>query len=119
MTHGTARIVVGVDTHADVHVAAALDLLGRVVGRLEVPTTARGYVRLLGWSRELDANVIFGVEGTGAYGAGLARYLTAAGCDVALLRSRLDRLLCHPPRQPPRGPAAPHRRLAPRASRGR
>jgi transposase len=83
MTHGTARIVVGVDTHADVHVAAALDLLGRVVARLEVPTTARGYVRLLGWSRELDANVIFGVEGTGAYGAGLARYLTAAGCDVA------------------------------------
>jgi len=83
MTHGTARIVVGVDTHADVHVAAALDLLGRVVGRLEVPTTAHGYGRLLGWSRALDANVIFGVEGTGAYGAGLARYLTASGCDVA------------------------------------
>jgi len=42
MTEGLARVVVGVDTHADTHVAAALDSLGRVVGRLEVPTTSQG-----------------------------------------------------------------------------
>ena len=81
-----AGVVVGVDTH----VAAALDSLGRVVGRLEVPTTRTGYSRLLSWSREFDANVAFGVEGTGAYGAGLARFLTAAGCRVAEI-NRPDR----------------------------
>jgi len=85
-----AGVVVGVDTHADTHVAAALDSLGRVVGRLEVPTTRSGYSRLLSWSRDFDSNVAFGVEGTGAYGAGLARFLTAAGCRVAEI-NRPDR----------------------------
>jgi len=90
MTEGLARVVVGVDTHADTHVAAALDSLGRVVGRLEVPTTSQGYSRLLSWSRDLDTNVAFGIEGTGAYGAGLARFLCAAGCHVAEI-NRPDR----------------------------
>jgi transposase len=54
MTQGTAKVIVGVDTHADIHVAAALDPLGRLVGRLEIPTTPSGYGRLLSWSRELD-----------------------------------------------------------------
>jgi transposase len=83
MAEDLARVVVGVDTHADTHVAAALDSLGRTIGRLEVPTTPRGYSRLLGWSRDFDTNVVFGIEGTGAYGAGLARFLSAAGCRVA------------------------------------
>lgn len=90
MTQGTAKVIVGVDTHADIHVAAALDPLGRLVGRLEIPTTPSGYGRLLSRSRELDADVVFGIEGTGAYGAGLARFLTAAGCDVAEI-NRPDR----------------------------
>lgn len=90
MTEGPARMVVGVDTHADTHVAAALDSLGRVVGRLEVPTTLQGYGRLLSWSRGFDTNVAFAIEGAGAYGAGLARFLSAAGCHVAEI-NRPDR----------------------------
>jgi len=89
-TQSTAKVIVGVDTHADIHVAAAIDPLGRLVGRLEIPTTPSGYGRLLSWSRELDADVVFGIEGTGAYGAGLARFLTAAGCAVAEI-NRPDR----------------------------
>ncbi len=41
----TERVVVGVDTHADLHVAAALDPLGRMLGRLEVGTSSRGYAQ--------------------------------------------------------------------------
>jgi transposase len=82
MPQETAGVIVGVDTHADVHVAAALDPLGRALGRLEICTTSTGYRRLLRWAQGFSSTAIFGVEGTGSYGAGLARYLTAAGCTV-------------------------------------
>ena len=68
----TERVVVGVDTHADLHVAAALDPLGRMLGRLEVGTSTRGYTQLLKWAHTFSPATTFGVEGTGAYGAGLA-----------------------------------------------
>jgi transposase len=76
------RVIVGVDTHADVHVAVALDPVGRVLGHSEIVTTPRGYGQLLGWAHGYAAEVTFGVEGTGSYGAGLARYLADAGCSV-------------------------------------
>jgi len=78
----TDRVVVGVDTHSDVHVAAALDSLGRLLGRLEVATNTRGYAQLLRRARTLNTSPTFAVEGTGAYGAGLARYLAVAGYVV-------------------------------------
>jgi transposase len=82
MAQGTDCVAIGVDTHADVHVAAALDPLGRLLGRLEVATNARGYAQLLRWSQSFRSSAVYGVEGTGAYGAGLARYLVAVGCVV-------------------------------------
>jgi transposase len=82
IAYGTNRVVVGVDTHADVHVAAALDPLGRMLGRLEVGTSTRGYTQLLKWAHTFSPTTTFGVEGTGAYGAGLARFLVDAGCEV-------------------------------------
>jgi hypothetical protein len=39
----------GVDTHADVHVAAALDPVGGLLGVEEFPASPAGYARLLGW----------------------------------------------------------------------
>src|SRR3712207_3664055 len=45
-----AGVVLGVDTHLDLHVAVALDQLGRRLGELTVPTTTRGYERLLRWA---------------------------------------------------------------------
>jgi transposase len=73
------EVVLGVDTHLEFHVAVALDTLGRRLGELTVPTTTEGYERLLCWAEDFGALRCAGVEGTSSYGAGLARYLSAAG----------------------------------------
>ena len=70
------------DTHADTHVAAALDPVGGLLGVEEFPATAAGYARLLGWLGGFGTVALVGIEGTGSYGAGLARYVTAAGVRV-------------------------------------
>jgi transposase len=71
-----------VDTHADTHVAAALDPVGGLLGVREFPATAAGYAGLLGWLAGFGTVCLVGIEGTGSYGAGLARYVTAAGIRV-------------------------------------
>jgi transposase len=72
----------GVDTHADVHVAAAVDQVGRVLGTEAFPAGVAGYRRALAWMRGHGELARVGVEGTGSYGAGLARYLAADGVEV-------------------------------------
>jgi transposase len=71
------RVTVGVDTHRDVHVAVALDQLGRRLDQIELATTRAGYERMLAWAVSLGVVEAFGVEGTGCYGAALARHLRA------------------------------------------
>src|SRR5438132_1288397 len=78
----TRAITGGVDTHLDVHVAAALDANGGVVGIESFPTTTAGYQQLFDWLAGFGELARVGVEGTGAYGAGLARFLHAAGIEV-------------------------------------
>jgi transposase len=75
-------VVVGVDTHADVHVAAVVDQLGRPLGSLAVPTTTEGYAELLAWAESHGEVRCFGVEGTGSWGASLARWSAANGQQV-------------------------------------
>jgi transposase len=75
----TRAITGGVDTHADVHVAAALDPIGGLLGVEEFPATPAGYARLLAWLGGFGTVCLVGIEGTGSYGAGLARHVTAAG----------------------------------------
>ena len=72
----------GVDTHSEVHVAAALDPVGGLPGTREFPATAAGYASLLGWLAGFGDVALAGVEGTGSYGAGLARYLARRGVRV-------------------------------------
>ena len=80
---GEERPVTGVvDTHLHVHVAAALDGLGGLLGVESFPTTPTGYRKLLGWMSAFGPVGQVGVEGTGAYGAGLARYLHRQGVRV-------------------------------------
>jgi transposase len=76
------HVTVGVDTHRDVHVAAARDQLGRRIGVTLLPTTPAGYQQLLDWARQRGEIAAFGIEGTGCYGAGLARFLHAEGIRV-------------------------------------
>jgi transposase len=73
----------GVDTHLDSHLAAALDPIGGLLGVKEFAATAVGYRELLGWLRGFGRVTLVGVEGTGSYGAGLARHLRAAGVGVS------------------------------------
>jgi transposase len=87
-----AGLRVGVDTHADVHVAVAIDELGRRVGELRVPTSMAGLRRLHAWAHRLGHPIAWGVEGTGSYGARLARPLADRG-DTVLEVSRPDRRL--------------------------
>ena len=79
----TRAVTGGVDTHADTHVAAALDPIGGLLGVREFPVTAAGYAGLLGWLGGFGSVCLVGIEGTGSYGAGLARHITAAGVRVA------------------------------------
>jgi len=76
------RIVVGVDTHKDLHVAVALTTSGVVVASTVSATSSRGIRALRRWAAALGSVVSWGIEGTGCYGAGLARALLAAGEHV-------------------------------------
>jgi transposase len=86
----TRAITGGVDTHADTHVAPALDSIGGLLGVQEFPATAAGYARLLGWLGGFGPVCLVGIEGTGSYGAGLARHITTAGVQVVEV-DRCDR----------------------------
>jgi transposase len=86
----TRAVTGGVDTHADMHVAAALDPIGGLLGVAEFPATPAGYTGLLGWLGGFGTVHLVGVEGTGSYGAGLARHIAAAGVRVVEV-DRCDR----------------------------
>ncbi len=68
-----SSVVGGVDTHADVHVAAAVDSNGGVLGIESFPTDMVGYEALAGWLVGFGPVIRVGVEGTGSYGVGLSR----------------------------------------------
>ena len=82
MTTMPPRVTAGVDTHLDVHVAAALDERGGLLGVESFPTTTAGYRRMLGWLGAFGQVELVGVEGTGSYGAGLTRHLHGEGVRV-------------------------------------
>jgi transposase len=74
-------VAIGIDTHKDEHVAVACDAVGRQLDSRSLPATSAGYLALLRWAQSLGEPA-FAVEGAGSYGAGLARFLTAAGALV-------------------------------------
>ena len=76
------QVVVGVDTHQDQHVAVAIDQQGVRLAERHAPATSYGYGELERWSQELGEVRAFGIEGTGSYGAGLARFLISRGFTV-------------------------------------
>jgi transposase len=128
----TRAITGGVDTHADVHVAAALDSVGGLLGVEEFPVSPAGYALLLGWLGGFGTVCLVGIEGTGSYGAGLARHVAAAGVRVVEVdrSDRQDRrrqgksdpaMPSAPPARPsPAGPAArPRAGTAPSRRSGR
>lgn len=75
-------IAVGIDTHADVHVAAVIDQVGRELGHAGFDTTPAGHRQLECWARSFGQVEVVGIEGTGVYGAGICTHLGGAGLRV-------------------------------------
>jgi transposase len=75
-------VIGGIDTHLDVHVAAALDPVGGLLGVESFATSPAGYQELLKWLTSFGSVSKVGIEGTGAYGAGVTRFLRRAGVEV-------------------------------------
>ena len=92
MTTMPLRVTGGVDTHLDVHVAAALDHRGALLGVESFETTSVGYRQALDWLRGFGTVELVAVEGTGSYGAGLTRHLHREGvCVVEVDRPNRQR----------------------------
>ena len=87
------RVTVGVDTHGDRHVAVALNQHGGWLGTRAFPTTPAGFAALTTWATRYGALGSIGIEGTGSYGAGLARWLRARGLTMVEIErpARRDR----------------------------
>jgi transposase len=82
MTQPARRVIGGVDTHKDVHVAAVVDEAGRILGVESFANDTRGFRQMRSWmSRHGEIDRV-GIEGTGSYGAGLARHFTRTGVEV-------------------------------------
>lgn len=76
------QIFGGVDTHKDLHVAAVVDEQDVVLGTHSFATTRQGYRQMLTWMKSFGRLQRIGVECTGTYGAGLLRYMSAAGVEI-------------------------------------
>jgi transposase len=76
------EIVIGVDTHKHLHVAVALDELGARLGELTASADSAGYAVLAAWAEQLGRPRVFGIEGTGSYGVGLASFLRRRGHTI-------------------------------------
>lgn len=90
MTNDDTEVTVGVDTHLDTHVAVALDSIGQILDTESFRADPAGYRALITWSERLGTVRAFGIEGTGCYGAGLARAASRAG-HVVIEIDRPDR----------------------------
>ena len=82
-------ITIGVDAHKRVHVAVAVDAVGRRLGEHEIPNNPAAWGALYAWARGLGGSRRWGVEGTGSYGRGLAQQLVEAGETVYEVNPRL------------------------------
>jgi transposase len=72
--------VIGVDTHRDTHTAVIVNPAGAVQPQLTVPTTPRGYKRLLRFAqKQASGRRCWAIEGTGSFGAGLTAMLAHNG----------------------------------------
>lgn len=82
MTDQMREVIGGVDTHGATHHAAVIDPIGRHIADREFPADSAGHQALTAWLAGHGQVIAVGVEGTGSYGAGLARHLHAAGLMV-------------------------------------
>ena len=82
IVEATHSIVGGIDTHSKVHVAAALDEVGGLLGAESFGANPTGYAALVSWFESFGSVSKVGVEGTGSYGAGICRFLARSGIEI-------------------------------------
>lgn len=75
-------VILGVDTHLDIHVGAVLSYHGKLLGTKVIRTNQVVYEELFDWVLTFGSVERAGIEGTGTYGAGLSRFLIKKGLDV-------------------------------------
>ncbi|MEX0448112.1 transposase [Xenorhabdus sp. SGI246] len=85
-------VILGVDTHLEMHVGAIIDCTGKLLGTRTVETNLAGYQQLLSWAQTWGTVNQAGIEGTGTYGVGLTRFLIKKGIEVLEI-TRPDRLM--------------------------
>ncbi|MGW8355567.1 IS110 family transposase [Streptomyces wedmorensis] len=78
----SGHVVIGVDTHKHLHVAAVMDTIGGILATLTIPTDTGGFQQLADWAASFGRVLAFGIEGTGSYGATLASFLRRSGHKV-------------------------------------
>lgn len=79
---GTQHVILGVDTHLDVHLGAVISHSGSLLGTRSVSVSLHGYEDLFHWATQFGQLEVAGIEGTGTYGAALCRYLQSKGIIV-------------------------------------
>ena len=88
----SGHVVIGVDTHKYIHVAAAMDSVGGILATMTIATDTGGFRQLLDWASSFGQIIAFGIEGTGSYGGALTSYVRRKGHKVIEV-SRPDRRL--------------------------
>ena len=79
MPDSAPRVIGGIDTHKETHVAAVIDGVGGEIATKAFPTTAKGYRSLAQWLGSHGRLDRVGVEGCSSWGAGISRHLAEAG----------------------------------------
>lgn len=82
-------VIIGIDAHTRVHVAAAIDEHGRVMGTLETGAGPDQLAALVAWVARFDGDRLVAVEGAKGFGLALSRQLLAAGEAVVDIATHL------------------------------
>ena len=82
MTNGQFKVIAGIDTHADTHHVALITDYGKHLGDRKFLAVGSGYREIAAYLTSFGPVTAVGVEGTGSYGAELARVLAEHGFSI-------------------------------------
>src|SRR3954452_19235649 len=81
-------LTIGVDAHKRTHMAVALDVAGRAVGRWRGPDSVAGWHQLAAWAAAPGRAARWGIAGAWNYGRGVAQCLVEMGTVVYAVNAR-------------------------------